>query len=118
MLNLQTFADYFTMKGYQVLPAQNGKETLEIAQTRRPDLIMLDIRMPEMDGFEAMRRIRAADGVKTIPIIAVTALAMPGDRERCLDAGANAYFSKPVNLRSLHQMIAELLAGKSPEPAG
>jgi len=113
--NLQMLAEYFLTKGYQVILARNGKETVERAQKSHPDLLMIDIQMPEMDGLEAIRRIRADEALKTIPIIAVTALVMPGDRERCLDAGANAYLSKPVRLRELNAVLEELLLSKSCE---
>ena len=111
--NLQMLAEYFLTKGYQVITARNGKKAVERAQKSHPDLLMLDIQMPEMDGLEAIRRIRADEAIKTIPIIAVTALVMPGDRERCLDAGANAYLSKPVRLRELNAVIEKLLLSKS-----
>jgi PAS domain S-box-containing protein len=101
--------DYFTTVGYQVTVARNGIEAIERAREQRPDIILMDIQMPEMDGLEATRHIRADTALATVPIIALTALTMPGDRERCLEAGINEYLGKPVNLGRLVQVIEELL---------
>ena len=92
--------------------AHNGLEALDQAEKLSPILILMDIQMPEMDGVQAMRRLRAIPRFATTPIIALTALAMPGDRERCLEAGANEYMSKPVSLKTLLKTIYELLAEK------
>jgi PAS domain S-box-containing protein len=101
--------DYFTALGYQVTVARNGIEAIERAREKRPDIILMDIQMPEMDGLEATRHIRADTVTAMVPIIALTALTMPGDRERCLEAGINEYLGKPVNLGRLVQMIETLL---------
>ena len=105
--NIETIADYLRVKGYRLTVARDGVEALERAREARPDLILMDIQMPRMDGLEATRRIRAdtTSGVARVPIIALTALAMPGDRERCLEAGVNEYLSKPVSLRHLVDAI-------------
>jgi signal transduction histidine kinase/DNA-binding response OmpR family regulator len=92
-------------QGYRVVVTRNGLEALAQARMERPDLILMDIQMPEMDGLEATRRLRATDELAETPIIALTALAMPGDRERCLEAGASAYLSKPISLKELGQVI-------------
>jgi signal transduction histidine kinase/ActR/RegA family two-component response regulator len=94
-------ADYLDTRGYQVVMARNGTEALDRASDSAPALILMDIQMPDMDGLEAIRRIRADTRLAAIPMIALTALAMPGDRERCLAAGANDYLSKPVSLKGL-----------------
>jgi len=99
--NILTFSDYLQAKGYEVLVARNGSEAVVRAQEERPELILMDIQMPGMDGLEAIQRIRADRSLSQVPIIALTALAMPGDRERCLGAGASAYLAKPVSLRLL-----------------
>lgn len=108
--NVITISSYLQAKGYRLINAQNGKEAIALAQSELPHLILMDIQMPEMDGFEAIAHIRQIPALKTVPIIALTALVMAGDRERCLAAGANEYMSKPVKLRELSLQIHELLA--------
>ena len=103
--NIKLVAAYLEAQRYQLIVARNGQEAINRAQEEKPDLILMDIQMPGMDGLEATRRLRDNALFSTTPIIAVTALAMPGDRERCLAAGANEYLSKPVNLRSLVRTI-------------
>jgi signal transduction histidine kinase len=106
----ETIADYLTAKGYQIILAINGIEAIEKARENHPDLILMDIQMPEMDGLEATRRIRADTELAEIPIIALTALARPNDRERCLEAGANDYLSKPISFKGLAATIKAWLA--------
>jgi PAS domain S-box-containing protein len=116
--SINTLTDYLGAKGYRVVVGRDGAEAIERAREERPDLILMDIQMPGMDGLEATRRIRAdadpSTGLRTslakVPIIALTALAMPGDRERCLAAGANDYLSKPVSLKKLVEVIEAQLA--------
>lgn len=92
--------------GLQVSFAENGKEALEILTEKKElDLVLMDIMMPEMDGYEAMRRIRTIEAFKELPIIALTAKAMKDDREKCLKAGASDYISKPVNLEQLLSLL-------------
>ena len=98
-------ADYLIEHGYRIVTARNGIEALKQAKEVKPDIILMDIQMPELNGLEATRRIRADAKLSTTPIIALTALAMAGDRERCLDAGANEYLSKPVSLKELTNAI-------------
>jgi len=107
--NLSTLSSYLQAKGYELVLAKTGCEAVEQAQTRQPDIILMDIQMPEMDGLEAIRQIRQMPGLTEVPIIALTALAMTGDRDRCLAAGANQYMSKPVKLRELVGQIQALL---------
>ncbi|HYT90196.1 MAG TPA: response regulator, partial [Gemmataceae bacterium] len=103
--NIRTLTRYLAAKEYQVVVARNGAEALSHAHAAPPALILMDIQMPGMDGLEAIRRIRASSTLAAIPIIALTALAMVGDRERCLAAGANDYLSKPVRLQELVRTI-------------
>ena len=102
---IETVTDYLRAKGYTLLVARNGREALAQAQTTLPDIILMDIQMPELDGLQAIERLRAAERTAVVPIIALTALAMPGDEERCLAAGANAYLSKPLSFKQLIQVI-------------
>ena len=108
--NIQTFSSYLTAINYHVILARNGVEAVAQAKANLPDIILMDIQMPTMDGLEATRQIRLDPNLNSIPIIALTALAMEGDRERCLAAGMNGYISKPLKLKQLARQIAELLA--------
>lgn len=107
--NIVPTTDFLVSQGFEVTIARNGIEAVHNAQVLKPDLILMDIQMPEMDGLEATRRIRNDLKMDT-PIIALTALAMPGDRERCLEAGVSEYMCKPVSYRSLSESIEKLLA--------
>ncbi|GAB1538924.1 hypothetical protein NUACC21_15890 [Scytonema sp. NUACC21] len=107
--NIDTMSSYLETRGYRLLVAKNGQQAIELAKSQRPDLIVMDIQMPEMDGLEAMRCIRKEQQCLGVPIIALTALAMPNDRETCLAAGANEYLSKPVKLKQLAVTIQQLL---------
>ena len=101
--------DYVELAGYKVVTAQDGLDALVQAKLVHPDLILMDIQMPRMDGFEATRKLRSEEEFKFTPIIALTALAMPNDRERCLAAGMDEYISKPINLRALVRIIQSCL---------
>lgn len=103
--NIDVIQDYLQRKGYTVFVARNGAEALLTSQECQPQAILMDIQMPVMDGLQAAQQIRKIDALRQIPIIALTALAMPGDRERCLAAGVNAYLTKPVDLGKLVQTI-------------
>jgi PAS domain S-box-containing protein len=110
-VNRVLLADYLELRQLRVIQASSGLEFLSAAPQVMPDLVLMDIQMPGMDGFETIRQLRAHPNRKlaAVPVIALTALVMPGDRERCLEAGANAYISKPANLVKLMQTIRELL---------
>jgi PAS domain S-box-containing protein len=107
--NIQTFSSYLIATNYRVIIARNGEEAVVMAKANSPDIILMDIQMPSMDGLEATKQIRLDPDLINIPIIAMTALAMEGDRERCLEAGANDYLSKPVKLRQLKLLIQQVL---------
>ncbi|HLF73706.1 MAG TPA: PAS domain S-box protein [Anaerolineales bacterium] len=102
--------DYLELAGYQVVIARDGVEGIAQAKLIHPDLILMDVMMPRMDGLEATRRLRSEAEFDETPIIALTALAMPSDRERCMAAGMNDYMSKPVNLKELVKAIQRFLA--------
>ena len=108
--------DYLENVGFQVITALDGVEGLEQARLTHPDLILMDIQMPRIDGFEATKRLRADPEFEHTPIIALTALAMPNDRELCLAAGMDEYISKPVNLKALVKVIQGCLPNEQ-EPA-
>jgi PAS domain S-box-containing protein len=112
-INMMVTGDYLSGRGYQVIEARNGFEALQWAQKQNPDVILMDIQLPGMDGFETIRRLRASPQSASAPIIAMTALAMPGDRERCIAAGANEYLTKPVGLKELVLIIEDLIRSKS-----
>ena len=107
--NITTLADYLQAKGCRLLIARNGREAVAHALAQRPNLVLMDIQMPVLDGLEAIRQLRANPNMHAVPIIALTALAMPGDREHCLAAGADEYMSKPFAIRELLTTMAALL---------
>ncbi|WP_310429578.1 response regulator [Chamaesiphon sp. VAR_48_metabat_135_sub] len=108
-LNINTISSYLTAKGYRPIVAQDGQSAIEMTNLHHPDLILMDIQMPGMDGLEAIVQIRQNPQLAEIPIIALTALAMEGDREKCLAAGANEYIPKPVKLKQLNTTIQQFL---------
>lgn len=109
-ITLQVYAELLRYQGCEVILARNGLEAVLQAQKARPDLAVLDIQMPAMDGLAAMRQMRADPALAQLPLIALTALAMPGDRERCMAAGATVYLAKPVSLRTLLATITQMFA--------
>jgi len=111
-LNVQVYTEHLSRSKCRFLFATTGREAIELAQTGEPDLVLMDVQMPEVDGLEAIRRLRADPRTAALPIIAVTALARPEDRIRCLEAGASSYLSKPVRLKDFTEQIVELLERK------
>ena len=97
-------------KGYEVTLAVDGIQALEMARANMPDLILMDLRLPKLDGWEVTRRLRADRSTAGIPIVALTAHAMAGDREKALEAGCSDYDVKPVDFARLHGKIQALLA--------
>jgi len=108
-LNRMMLAEYLVAKGYKVITANDGVEAIRQAHKQQPALILMDIQMPEMDGLQAIKHLRAKAEFSGVPIIALTALAMPNDEKRCLAAGATMYLSKPVVLQDLLKHIMYLL---------
>lgn len=96
-------------KGYEVIMAVDGAEGVAKAESELPDIILMDMSLPILDGWEATRRLKSNERTKDIPIIAQTAHAMAGDREKCLEAGCDDYATKPVELRVLLEKIENLL---------
>lgn len=99
--------------GYDVSVAKNGIEAVEMASSELPDFIVMDIRMPKMDGFQAAGQIRKNPKTQAIPILAATAKALPGDREKCLQSGCDDYLAKPFTHRELGAVIEKLLKRSS-----
>jgi len=99
-------------RGYQTIEAVDGEEALEKAVAERPDLILMDRSLPKIDGYEVTRRLKGQEEFKDIPIVALTAHAMRGDREKALEAGCEGYISKPINVRELPELITSYLRGK------
>lgn len=104
-VNTKLFKELLSLKGFQVVAVNSGEEALQVINTEKPDLILMDIQMPGMDGLETIRQIRSQGDYGTLPIIALTALAMETDRLNCLEAGASDYLSKPVPLQKLVKTI-------------
>lgn len=100
-------------KGYEVTMAVDGRQGVDMARSGGYDLILMDMSLPEIDGWEATRQLRAAPETKTVPIIALTAHAMAGDRDKALEAGCNDYDTKPIELPRLLGKIEALLPGKA-----
>ncbi|HEY9827192.1 MAG TPA: GAF domain-containing protein [Stenomitos sp.] len=107
--NIATMSTYLIAKGFQVIVAHNGQEAIDVAKAEHPDLILMDIQMPKVDGIEAIQTLRSDPAFKEVPIIALTALAMEADKARCLQAGATGYLSKPVKLKHLATTIQSLV---------
>lgn len=103
--NRMIFATILDHFGYDVVQAPNGRDGVDMAEQHRPDLIIMDISLPVMDGLEATRRIRANPNTATIPVLAVTAHTRDCDRDRVIDAGCNDYLAKPVEPRKLVQRV-------------
>lgn len=99
-------------KGYQTIEASDGEEALEKASAEKPDLILLDISIPKIDGYEVAKRLKSDEELKDIPIVALTAHAMKGDREKVIVAGFEGYISKPINVRELPDQVRSYLRGK------
>jgi CheY-like chemotaxis protein len=108
-LNLKLVRDVLGHAGYRVLEAGEAERGIALARDERPDLILMDIQLPGIDGVEALRRLRADDATTSIPVIALTALAMKEDRERFMAAGFDGYLEKPLSVPSLAGQVAELI---------
>ena len=104
-------------RGYEVVIAVDGQQGVDLAKSTLPDLILMDMSLPVIDGWEATRQLKATDGIKATPIIALTAHAMSGDREKALEAGCDDYDTKPIELPRLLGKIETLLGAKAKPPA-
>jgi len=107
--NMTLITDVLSSLDYEVISAKDGEEGLQVAKAEKPDLILMDLSLPRMDGWTATRQLKADTELAHIPVIALTAHAMIGDRERALAAGCDDYISKPINIRELAGKLTQLL---------
>jgi len=108
--NRKLVRDVLTFKGYEIIETETGEEGVRLARERHPNLILMDIRLPGIDGVEALRRLRAEPTTRDTPIIAMTASVMAGDRQRITSAGFDAYQSKPINVKEFIATVGQVLA--------
>jgi two-component system cell cycle response regulator DivK len=104
--NMKLFRDVLQATGYRTLEATTGGDAVRLATDQAPALVLMDIRLPDIDGLEALRRLRSAERTASIPVLAVTAQAMKGDRERFIEAGFDGYLSKPVDVDELLDYVS------------
>ena len=105
--NMKLFRDVLQASGFRLLEATTGEQAMELAAEHQPNLVLMDIQLPDIDGVEALGRLRADVRTASIPVVALTAQAMHGDRERFLDVGFVAYISKPVNILEFVKTVRE-----------
>jgi two-component system cell cycle response regulator DivK len=105
--NMKLFRDVLLAAGYEILEATTGRKAVELASEHVPDLVLMDVRLPDMDGVETLGRLRADERTASIPALALTAQAMEGDRERFLAAGFDGYLSKPVDILALVEAVQQ-----------
>ncbi|MBE0618245.1 MAG: response regulator [Proteobacteria bacterium] len=101
-------------RGYRVLEAVSGEQAVEMAVRERPDLVLMDLNLEGMSGFDATRRLKGDPELRGVPVVALTAYAMVGDRERALEAGCDGYLSKPVDVRRLPEQVEDFLRERRP----
>ena len=112
--NLYMLSNRLKRRGYEVISAPDGERGIAVAHSEKPALILMDLSLPVMDGWEATRRLKADGATKSIPVIALSAHSMAGDREKALAAGCDEFDTKPVELPRLLEKIAALLARAAP----
>ncbi len=116
-LNMKLFRDLLSAYGYATLQTRNGMEALSLARAHDPDLILMDIQLPEVSGLEVTKWIKADDRLADIPVIAITAFAMKGDEQRILQGGCEAYLSKPISIASFIETIQRFIGEAEPAKA-
>lgn len=109
-LNMKLFHDLLEAHGYNILQTKDGMEALKIARQHRPDLILMDIQLPEVSGLEVTKWIKEDDNLKQIPVIAVTAFAMKGDEEKIREGGCEAYIAKPISVTKFLETVERFLS--------
>ena len=108
-LNMKLFHDLLEAQGYDVLQSKDGMEALKLARTHKPDLILMDIQLPEVSGLEVTKWLKEDEDLRSIPVIAVTAFAMKGDEEKIRDGGCEAYISKPISVANFLETVEKYL---------
>lgn len=108
-LNMKLFHDLLEAHGYNILQTKDGMEALRLARKHQPDLILMDIQLPEVSGLEVTKWIKEDDTLKSIPVVAVTAFAMKGDEEKIREGGCEAYIAKPISVTSFLQTVERFL---------
>jgi two-component system cell cycle response regulator DivK len=108
-LNMKLFHDLLEAHGYNILQTKDGMEALRLARKHRPDLILMDIQLPEVSGLEVTKWIKEDDSLKSIPVVAVTAFAMKGDEEKIREGGCEAYIAKPISVTNFLQTVERFL---------
>ena len=108
-LNMKLFHDLLEVYGYETVQTKDGREAVRLAREHRPDLILMDIQLPEVSGLEVTRMLKSDSELQAIPVIAVTAFAMKGDEEKIRDGGCEAYIAKPISVVSFLQIIERVL---------
>jgi two-component system, cell cycle response regulator DivK len=112
-LNMKLFHDLLEAHGYDAVGTRSGIEALELARAYRPDLILMDIQLPEVSGLEVTKWIKADPELHRIPVVAVTAFAMNGDEERIRQGGCEAYLSKPISIAKFMETVRSFLSGQT-----
>jgi two-component system cell cycle response regulator DivK len=108
-LNMKLFRDLLEAHGYQTVGTSNGREALNLARQHRPDLILMDIQLPEVSGLDVTKWIKADDELRATPVVAVTAFAMKGDEERIREGGCEAYLSKPISVGKFIETVRRFI---------
>ncbi len=124
-LNMKLFNDLLAAHGYETVKTRDGSQVLEIMRTERPELVLMDIQLPEISGLEVTKQVKADDELKDIPVIAVTAFAMKGDEDKIREGGCEGYISKPISVMSFLETVGSFFADdkeadtdtEKPEPA-
>lgn len=109
-VNLKLATDILEMEGYAVVPAADAEQAQEMLKNTTPDLILMDIALPGMDGLTLTRKLKADERLKHIPVVAMTAFAMKGDEQKALDAGCSGYLTKPIDTRKLPEQVTGFLS--------
>ncbi|CCG06630.1 FOG: CheY-like receiver [Pararhodospirillum photometricum DSM 122] len=116
-LNMKLFNDLLQANGYETLQAKDGRNVLDLVREHRPDLILMDIQLPEVSGLEITRMLKEDPALRPIPVIAVTAFAMKGDEEKIREGGCEGYIAKPISVASFLQTVARFLGAAGSSPA-